>query len=145
MKSTFSLHRLLLTILLVSPLSSQADLSEQEAYLYCGKNRSKLSELIEQISKLDENQESPVWRLQEYIDAGFCVARADDIFETLAYAEEKLDQVYRQLDKQQAEALYADFYLVMNDIDKGLLDVDMASLSEDQKRDCPIKAGFQRP
>jgi len=121
---------------LVSPFSSQAHLSEQEAYLYCDKNRSKLSELIEQVTKFDENQDSPVWRLHEYIDAGFCVARADDIFETLAYAEEKLDQVYRQLDKQQAEALYADFYLVMNDIDKGLLDVDMASLSEDQKRDC---------
>jgi hypothetical protein len=137
---------LLLTVLLATPLSSLANVSEteprhladdkEEAYLYCGKDRSILPDFIEAVAHIDTDKNSPVWRLHDHLDRGLIIGRVDTILEALEYAERTLDQRYRELRHEQAEMLYANLYVVMNEIEKGALHIDIQSLSEEQRRSC---------
>ena len=137
---------LLLAMITITPQASYSNLKDiqiyqlmnelEQEYLYCGKDRSKLSDLINEVSRFDEDRNSPLWLLRTHIDLGYSIAKADSILDVLEYVEEKLDHIYRNVDAQQAEAMYATFYSVMHDIKNGMLNVDEQFIAEDQTRDC---------
>src|SRR5258706_99672 len=99
MKTMFSFQRhslLIMTSLLALPLSSSAALSEaeiyhllnhDESYLYCDRNHSKMAEVIEEITKLDNDRNSPVWQLHDHIKRGFNIGEESAVLEALAYAK----------------------------------------------------------
>jgi Chaperone of endosialidase len=106
----------------------------EQYYLYCGKERSKLFELVDQISQLDKDKNSPAALLRSHINAGYTIATADSILDVLEYVEEKLDELYKHMDQDQAKKLYGYFYSIIENINDGALDVDQDSLPEEQKR-----------
>ena len=129
---SYGISLLFLTMIAVTPVILHA---EQE-YLYCGRDRSKLADLIEQVSAFDEDRNSPVWQLRSHIISDFPVATTDSVLQVLEYVEEKLDYIYRNIDAQQAEEMYTHLSDVMRDIQDGVLTIDEQFVDENQTRDC---------
>jgi len=82
------LSSLIFVFLLFMPFASIAD----AAYVYCGADRSNIMEVISQLSDLDNNGNSPLHRLQEYVTNESCMVEYEALVETLAYAEQFLQK-----------------------------------------------------
>lgn len=137
---------LLLAIMAIMPQLSTAQFQDiqisqliqemEQNYLYCGKDRSKLSDLINQLSAFDQDKNSPVWLLRSHLDLGHVTATADSILEVLEYAERKLDQLYTHIAPDQLEEMYANLHSVVDTIQSGLLNIDDQAVAQLQKRSC---------
>src|SRR6187431_579985 len=55
-------------------------------YIYFGKDVSNISEVIRRISDLDENKNTVLYALREYIDKGFLFGQWDAVAYALDYA-----------------------------------------------------------
>src|SRR5438445_5895178 len=114
----------LLLAFLCLPVSLSATLSEiernqlvdngEESYIYCGKDHSRMAEVIERISKFDENKNSPVCQLHDHIERGFSIGRRDAIVEALTWAEEIINKNYEKLNDGTFEEIQATLRTVMN-------------------------------
>ncbi len=142
MKMVFSLQYRFLAATLVLPLLSFASSSineiekyelinnTRESYIYCDKHRSKMAEVVEQISQFDKDRNSPLWQLHRHINDGFSIGRKDAIVEALMHAEKILNEVYRKLNSNQIEQLNTTLNSVVDAVTNGQLVVDLPSLLE---------------
>ncbi|HLW73235.1 MAG TPA: tail fiber domain-containing protein [Candidatus Babeliales bacterium] len=125
---------LLLMVILALPLSLSATSQEfnDEAYVYCGENYSKMAKIVEEISKLDEDKNSPVCQLNDHIKKGFSIGRQDAVIESLAWAEEVLNKNYRHFNSAQFDEIQSDLDTVINAVVDGELAVDVQSLQDNE-------------
>src|SRR5271166_6375948 len=72
------------------PISKSVSFDRRETdadYIYLTKNRSKLAEVVADISSWDEDKDSPLCQLRQYISEGHTIALKEAVLDTLAYAE----------------------------------------------------------
>lgn len=106
--------------------------NEDETYVYCDKNRSKMAEVIAEISTFDEDKNSPVCQLNDHINKGFSIGKQDGIIEALVWAEEVLNKNYTRLHKETFQKIQSNLNSVINAVVDGQLIVDAQSLQEDE-------------
>lgn len=104
MRTIFSrFHSLLISTFLIVSLPISATIEEfiplsdiernivvqnaDTTYVYLGKERSKIIEVLSQINELDDSNNSPVHELHDHIQNGFAIAEYNAVIETLEHAE----------------------------------------------------------
>src|SRR5216684_4678783 len=142
---------LCLTLLgVISPLSAdesnerQIYLSEVEvqeifsnpnrSYVYVGKDVSDIAYVITEISKLEEDQNSPIWGLRNHIERGFSIGNYDAVAQALEQAEHTLRRSSDTLDTDKARALSQSLNNIIDQVieDKLSLDAELLSFLKDQ-------------
>jgi hypothetical protein len=141
MKITFSLRYYSLFLMIIPlwlPLSlcpiSQTELdqlinNQDQCYIYCDKDHSKLAEVIAEIGKFDENKSSPIWQLHAHIQKGFSIGRQDAVIEVLDYAAQTLEKNYHYLTNDKIEHIQTILTSVIDAVANGKLTVSLQSLS----------------
>src|SRR5438132_12752602 len=119
--------------LLIGPLPLSAiaqeiamDISEVEAdvimqnpdmhYVYLGKDRSNIADIISQLSDWDEELNSPLHKLHNHINEGFSIAEYDSVMEALEYAESIIYKNHKKLPQEHIEKIVADLDEIMDKI-----------------------------
>ena len=74
-------------------------------YVYLGKEVSVIPQVIAEISKLDDNQDSLVWALADHLEKGFVIGNYEAVVQSLEQAQFVLRNHYDILDKKKAFAL----------------------------------------
>ena len=97
------------------------------SFVYCGKERSKLTDILSQIKELDENNNSPLQELCKHIESGFFLAEYNEVIDTLAYAEIILQKNYAQLDFAQAQQINSDLDKIIRQVIDGELVVNSSN------------------
>jgi len=77
-----------------------------------------------EISKLDENKNSPVCQLHDHIERGFSIGRQEAVVEALVRAEEVVNKNYRKLNNDIREHLQATLRTVVNAVADEQLNVN---------------------
>lgn len=110
--------------LLVIPLFlSTATIAHEDArYVYFGSERSNIAELISELKYLDDNSDSPLHQLHEYITRGPRLVEYDAVAEALVYAENFL-QKNKQLDPVQVQKIGWNLDRVIDQVIAGELTV----------------------
>lgn len=141
MKRTISSQNYLVFILgifitspLLSSTLSQAELEHivnntQETYIYCDINHSKMAEIIAEISKFDNDENSPACQLHEHIQKGYSIARQDAIIQALEYAEQSLEKSYQYLTDEKIEQIQTILTSVIDAVITGKLTVNPQSIT----------------
>lgn len=129
--------RMIIAGLAILPLSitaiSDIELSQllhnnHETYLYCDKNHSNMAHVIAEISKLDNDQNSPTWQLHNHIKRGFNIGKEDAIVEALACAEQTLHNNYKALTNDQLAQISAKLNSVIDAVTNGQLTVNTQAI-----------------
>src|SRR5580692_4858662 len=145
-----SLRALCLTLLVTISLptiaqeSTQIHLSEVElqeifsnpkrSYVYVGREVSNIADVIEEISKLEDNQNSAVWGLRNHIEKGFVIGNYDAVAQALEQAEIALKKHADSLDANKARDLSQSLSNIINQVieDNLSLDAEVLSFVKDQ-------------
>jgi hypothetical protein len=117
----------------ISHIAMNNDDSSQVSYVYLGKDRSNIIEVITNISTLDDQKNSPLTELQQHFKQDFLFAEYNAIFEVVAYAQAILQENYTKIDIQTAEKLASDLDTIIKTIISGALTVtsDFFELGDD--------------
>src|SRR5260221_7635928 len=113
-------------------------LNNNETYIYCDKKHSKMVDVIQEISKFEEDQQSPVCQLYDHIQKGFSIGRQDAVSEALAYAEQSLQRNHKNLSDNQINQIQATLNSVIDAVVGGKLTIDVQSLLSEHFRNCSI-------
>src|SRR5579862_2427375 len=126
------------------PETTQIHLSEVElqeifsnpkrSYVYVGREVSNIADVIAEISKLEDNQNSAVWGLKNHIDKGFVIGNYDAVAQALEQAEITLKNHTNDLDADTARALSQSLNNIITQVidDKLSLDAEMLAFVKDQ-------------
>src|SRR5579871_2847035 len=98
------------------------------AYLYLGRDRSNIADLVSQLCDLDENINSPLHTLHRHISNGFSIAKYDEIVNALEYAAAVLDRNNNRLHDINKKQLVAEFLVLIEQVQRGSLSIDSALL-----------------
>ncbi len=93
-------------------------------YISLESNSSDIGKIISYIIDLDNNKNSILTELQEYIENGGLIAQYDAVVEALEYAESVLQNSYNTVDHDQFNSFIADFELLVNKILYGELNIN---------------------
>ncbi len=119
-----------------------------ESYIYLGKESSAIAQLISDISSLDNDNSSPIHRLQKHITDGFTVGQYDAVIEALTYADQILNDNCKNMNGMDAQKIMHDFEKVALQVKGGLLTIDAyaAELTQAKKdRDVVENKGKRSP
>ena len=95
--------------------------NRDEVYMYCDKNHSKIAEFITEISTLDQDTNSPVWKLRRHIENGFSIGRQDAVMNALEHAEKTLERSYNYLSKEKIKQIQAIISSIVETVSSGKL------------------------
>src|SRR5579862_7359692 len=108
------------------PETTQIHLSEVElqeifsnpkrSYVYVGREVSNIADIIEEISKLEDNQNSAVWGLKNHINNGFVIGNYDAVAQALEQAELTLKKHADSLDATKARDLSQSLDNIINQV-----------------------------
>src|SRR5690349_3851669 len=96
------------------------------SYVYVGREVSNLADVVAEISKLEEDKNSPVCALAQHIDKGFAIGN----YEAVAQALEHAEAVLNRIDPDKASALSQALNDVMEQVAEEQLNIDAAMLSD---------------
>ncbi len=108
------------------PISKSVSFDRRENnadYIYLTKKRSKLAEVVADISSWDEDKDSSLCRLRQYIADGHSVALKEAVLETLAYAELVVLKKSKQLSSDILNQINDALDQLADMIERGFLDV----------------------
>ena len=110
----------------------------KRSYVYVGKAASNMADVINEICKLDKNQDSFVWGLKKHIDQGFVIGNYDGVAQALEQAEAVLLEQRDALNADQAEELSNALDNVVEQVIEEKLNLDADSLSylKDSVKSC---------
>ena len=128
-----SFYMLLSFALLVAPLPLSAiaeeiavNISDMEAhiieqnpdttYIYLGKDKSNISDIVSQLCDFDEDCNSPLHKLHEHINNGFFIAEYDAIMEVLEYAQAVIHKNREHAEAAHIEKIIADLNEIIDTI-----------------------------
>jgi hypothetical protein len=124
-----------------APETTQIYLSEVElqeifsnpkrSYVYVGKEISNIANIIEEVSKLEDNQNSAVWGLKNHIDKGFVIGNYDAVAQALEQADVLLK---KHVDADASRALSQSLNDVITQVteDNLTLDAEILAFAKDQ-------------
>src|SRR5207245_5449836 len=92
--------------------------------IYFGKDVSNIVNVIRCISEIDENKNSCLCELRNYIDKGCLFGEWDAVAQALDYADLVLKKRHTWLPKKIAKKLTADLHLIINQMIDGSLCID---------------------
>jgi len=87
-----------------------------------------MADVVAEISKLDENKNSPLCQLHDHIERGFSIGRQDAIVEALVWAESLVNKNYRKLNNDTLEHIQATLRTVINAVADEQLNVNRSTL-----------------
>ena len=116
------------------PISKSVSFDRRERdadYIYLNKNRSKLSQVVADISSWDEDKNSPVCQLNKYIADGHSVALKEVVLETLAYAESVVEKYGNKISLEQQSQINEALNIIANEIENGDLNDALNMLAQE--------------
>ncbi len=127
------------SIIAHDPQEVQIHLSELEiqeifnnptrTYLYLGDEVSKIADVVEELSKLDDNRESLIHGLKNHIEKRFYIANYDAVAQALEYAEELLREKGSALSEEKRAALTRALDTLIDQVADDRLNLDAEILS----------------
>ena len=99
-------------------------------YVYLGKELSNIAHVLKEISLLDKNNNSPLVLLKKHIEDGLLLSHHEEVSDALEYAEQTLQDHYKQLDYLKAEELFFELIDVINKFMNGSLTVSMSTVKQ---------------
>jgi endosialidase-like protein len=99
------------------------------SYVYVGREISRIADLMTELSKLDNDQESLVHRLKNHIERGFNIGNYDGVAQALEYAEQLLEKNRSSLDDEKALALTHLLNIAIQQVINEDLNLDAEKLS----------------
>ena len=99
------------------------------SYVYVGREVSRIADLMTELSKLDDDQESLVHRLKNHIERGFNIGNYDGVAQALEYAEQLLQKNRSSLDDEKALALTHLLNIAIQQVINEDLNLDAEKLS----------------
>lgn len=95
------------------------------SYVYVGKEASNMAEVIDEISKFEENQNSPIWGLKDHISKGFSVGN----YEAVALALEQAETIMNNVDPDRTSKLSQDLGVIVQLVAEEQLTLDAEMLA----------------
>ena len=95
------------------------------AYVYIGRDISNLADIITEVSKLENDENSPVKALENHIEQGYVIGNYDGVALALEHAEEVMNKIDPEKETELAQALNT----IVEQIDEEQLNLDAAMLS----------------
>jgi hypothetical protein len=104
------------------------------SYVYVGREVSDIANVIAEISKLEDNQDSAVWGLVNHIERGFVIGHYDAVAQALEEAELLLSKHADTLDVDRAADLSRSLNNIIEQVieERLSLDADLLSFLKDQ-------------
>ena len=102
-----------------------------DCYISLNKDRSKLAEIVTEISSWDEDKESPVWQLNKYIADGHVIALKESVLEVLAYSELVIERYGNKISQDQLNNVNDVLNTLVREIESGNLAVDEHDFNRD--------------
>ncbi len=103
------------------------------SYVYVGRDASNLVDVIAEINKLENEENSPAKELEDHINKGFVIGDYDGVAQALEHAEAVLNRVDVNRTSELSQALNA----IIEQVDAEQLNIDAAML-EDANIEGPI-------
>jgi len=97
------------------------------SYVCLSKNISNIEDIIEEISKVDKDQNSPVFALKKHIELGYSIGRENAVVQVLEYAQQALEQNRTELEG--ADVIAEDLEAVISHVNQGLLSLNAEKLA----------------
>src|SRR5438309_5510321 len=95
-------------------------------YIYLGQDLSDIITVISEISKFDNDHNSPLHQFKKHIDNGFSIGSYDAIIQVSEYAQNIIQKNYHLLDHRYADSLHAIITTIINQITNDTLTVNAA-------------------
>jgi hypothetical protein len=106
--------------------------SQDDLYVYLGKELSDIDQILSRIKNLDDNKNSPLDELHTYIEDGFFLARYNSVLEVLEYADTILQSNSNKLNPDQSEQLHNDFAFLAKKFLNGELNINPQLLEQSE-------------
>ena len=110
-------------------ISENAD----DNYVYFGRDRSNLYDIIAEISLLDKDTTSLVHELRKHIENGFSIGLYDSVIDVLEYAQSLLKKKRKPSKKEQSKKISNDLRELLYKVRNGGLAIDRAAHHQDVK------------
>lgn len=97
----------------------EADIITQnsgESYVYLGRDRSNIADIIAQLCLLDEDLNSPLHKLNDHINNGFSIAEYDAVIDALEYAESLIHRNHGRLAPEHVEKIVSDLDEIIENV-----------------------------
>lgn len=100
-----------------------------KSYVCLSKDVSYLPLVVEEICKLDSNEESPIHALKKHMELGYVIGREDAVVEVLKYAELVLGDNQEIESDSQLEEVAKIFDMVLHQVMEGSLSLNAEKLA----------------
>lgn len=101
----------------------------QISYVCLNNQISNLENVINEIDKIYEEENSPLKALKKHIELGYTIGREDAVLQVLTFAQEALEQKRSLLNNEEAQNLEEQLTTVINQIEQGAINLDANKLA----------------